>query len=74
MYPIINIVHFHSRLFHRLQCMELKKDDIENRQEQSELATKEDDSEDRQEQWSELATKVALGTLSQQNMFIYSLS
>ena len=54
--------------------MEPKEDDIENRQEQSELATKEDGSEDRQEQWSELATKVALGTLSQQNMFIYSLS
>ena len=52
--------------------MELKKDDIENRQEQSELATKEDDSEDRQEQqWSELATKVALGTLSQQNIMIH---
>ena len=68
--------HFHSRLFHRLQCIEPKEDDIEEGQEQSELATKEDDSEDRQEQWSELATKVALGTLSQQNMihFNYSLS
>ena len=54
--------------------MEPKKDDIENRQEQSELATKEDESEDRQEQWSELATKVALGTLSQQNMIHYNYS
>ena len=54
--------------------MELKKDDFENRQKQSELATKKDDSEDRQEQWSELATKVALGTLSQQNMIHYNYS
>ena len=54
--------------------MEPKKDDIENRQKQSELATKEDYSEDRQEQWSELATKVALGTLSQQNIIHFNHS
>ena len=51
---------------------EPKKDDIEEGQKQSELETKEDDSEDTQEQWSELATKVALGTLSQQNMMHYN--
>ena len=51
-----------------------KKDDIEEGQKQSELETKEDDSEDRQEQWSELATKVALGILSQQNMIRYNHS
>ena len=54
--------------------MEPKKDDIENRQKQSELTTKEDYSEDRQEQWSELATKVALGTLSQQNIIHFNHS
>ena len=52
---------------------EPKKDDIEEGQKQSELETK-DDSEDTQEQWSELATKVALGTLSQQNMMHYNHS
>ena len=54
--------------------MEPKENDIENRQKQSELATKEDYSEDRQEQWSELATKVALGTLSQQNIIHFNHS
>ena len=54
--------------------MEPPKNDNENRQKQSELAAKEDDSEDRQEQWSELAMKAALGSLSQQNMIHYNYS